>query len=151
MLHELVFLGCHSQFALYPYTFASYSYSCKILQPYVAVTVRMHSNAVLCFTGALLIKTVIKIIVNNKWSTFVLAGIGCRIHVNQPLQHPANHDSDNSEIVRCLTSFSHTGENYNMFHVAWTIFSFSRIHLGTVSHYITWLWLITLLMCTLKW
>ena len=29
MLHELVFLGCHLQFASYPYTFASYSYSCK--------------------------------------------------------------------------------------------------------------------------
>ena len=46
MLHELVFLGCHLQLTSYPYTFASYSYSCKILQPYVAATVRMHSDAV---------------------------------------------------------------------------------------------------------
>ena len=58
MLHELVFLEFHSQFASYPYAFASYSYSCKILQPYVAATVRMHSNAVLSSTCALLMKTV---------------------------------------------------------------------------------------------
>ena len=32
MLHELVFIRCYSQFASYPYTFASYSYSCKILR-----------------------------------------------------------------------------------------------------------------------
>ena len=60
MLHELVFLGSHSQFASYPYTFASYSYSCKILQPYVAATVRMRSDAALSSTGALLLKTVIQ-------------------------------------------------------------------------------------------
>ena len=60
MLHELVFLVCHLQFALYPYTFASYSYGCKIFQPYVAATVRMHSNAVLSSTCALLIKTVVE-------------------------------------------------------------------------------------------
>ena len=60
MLHELVFLGFHSQFASYPYTFVSYSYSCKILQPYVAAAVRMHSDA---STGTLLMKTVIK---NNR-------------------------------------------------------------------------------------
>ena len=62
-MHELVFLGCHSQFASYPYTFALYSYSCKILQPYVAATVRTHSDAVLSSTGAPLMKTVIK---NNR-------------------------------------------------------------------------------------
>ena len=45
MLHELVFLGCHSQFASYPYTFALHSYSCKILQPYVAATIGTHSDA----------------------------------------------------------------------------------------------------------
>ena len=86
MLHELVFLGCHSQIASYPpYTFASYSYGCKILQPYVAATMRMRSDAVLSSTGALLMKTLIKIIANNKWSTFASAGFGGRIHVNQPL------------------------------------------------------------------
>ena len=58
MLHELVFLECHSQFASYPYTFASYSYGCKILRPFVAATVRMHSDAVLSSTCALLMKTV---------------------------------------------------------------------------------------------
>ena len=50
MLHKLVFLGYHSHFALYPYSFALYnSYSCKILR-----TIRcglgtelMHSNTVL--------------------------------------------------------------------------------------------------------
>ena len=60
MLHELIFLECHSQFVSYPYTFTSYSYSCKILQPYVAAMVRMHSGVVLSSTGALLMKTVIK-------------------------------------------------------------------------------------------
>ena len=79
MLRELIFLGCHSQFASYPYTFTSYSYSCKILQPYVAPTVRMHSDAVVSSAGSLLMKTV-----NNKWSTFASAGFGFRIHVNQP-------------------------------------------------------------------
>ena len=60
MLHELVFLGCHSHFASYPQSFASYSYSCKIPQPYVAATVRMRSDAVLFSTGAPLMKTVTK-------------------------------------------------------------------------------------------
>ena len=86
MLHELVFLGCHSQFASYPYTFALYSYGYKILQLYVAATVRTHSDAVLSSTGAPLMKTVMKIIVSNKWSTFASAGFGCRTHVNQPLE-----------------------------------------------------------------
>ena len=36
------------------------SHGCKILQPYVAAAVRMHSDAVLSSTGALLMKTVIK-------------------------------------------------------------------------------------------
>ena len=60
MLHELVSLVCHSQFASYLYTFASYSYSCKILQPYVAGTERMHSDGVLSSADALLMKTVMK-------------------------------------------------------------------------------------------
>ena len=34
------------------YTFTLYSYSCKILQPYVAATIRTHSDAVLPSTGA---------------------------------------------------------------------------------------------------
>ena len=54
MLHELVFLWCHSQNlqnALYPYTFASYSYGGKTLQPYVAA-VGIRSDAVLSSTGA---------------------------------------------------------------------------------------------------
>ena len=86
MLHELVFLGCHSQFASYSYKFALYSYSCKILQPYVAATVWTHSDAVLFSTGAPLMKTVKKIIISNKWSTFASAGFGCRTYVNQPLE-----------------------------------------------------------------
>ena len=36
MLHELIFLGCDSQFASHAYLFASYLYGCKILQPNVA-------------------------------------------------------------------------------------------------------------------
>ena len=60
ILHKPVLLECHSQFTSYPYTFASYSYTCKISQPYVAAIVRMHSDAVLCLICALLIKTVIK-------------------------------------------------------------------------------------------
>ena len=70
--------------ASYRYMFASYSYGCKILQPCVAATVRMRSDAVLSSTGALLMKAVIKIIVNNKWSTFASARFGGRILVNQP-------------------------------------------------------------------
>ena len=86
MLHELVFLGCDLQFSSYPHTFASSSHGCKFLQPYVAATGRMRSDTVLASTSALLMKTVIKIIINNKWSTFASAGFGCRIHMNQPLQ-----------------------------------------------------------------
>ena len=85
ILHELIFLGWHTQIASYRYMFASYSYGCKILQPYVAATVRMRFDAVLSSTGALLMKTVIKIIVNNKWSTFASARFGGWTHVNQPL------------------------------------------------------------------
>ena len=59
-MNWLVFLGCHLQFASYPYTFVSYSYSCKILQPYVAATVRMHSDAVLSSSDALVMKTVME-------------------------------------------------------------------------------------------
>ena len=44
MSHELIFLGYHSHFA-------SYSYSYKILQPNVAATVLMHSDAALSSTG----------------------------------------------------------------------------------------------------
>ena len=62
MLHELVLLGCHSQFASYPYTLALYLYSCKILQPYVVARIRTHSDVLLSSTGAPLMKTVIKIV-----------------------------------------------------------------------------------------
>ena len=41
-----------SQFASYPYTFASYSHNCKILQPYVPATVRMYSDAICFFVSA---------------------------------------------------------------------------------------------------
>ena len=37
---------------IYGVSLVSYSHSCKILQPYFAATVRMHSDAVLSFTGA---------------------------------------------------------------------------------------------------
>ena len=60
MLHELVLLGCHSQFVSYPYTFALYSHCCKSLQPYVAATVRMHSDAIFSSIGASRMKTLIK-------------------------------------------------------------------------------------------
>ena len=60
MLHKLMFLGCHLEFASYPYTFASYSHSCKILQPYVVATVRVHSDAIFSSIGASLMKTFIK-------------------------------------------------------------------------------------------
>ena len=45
MLHELVFLGYHSSFALYKYI-------CTILQAKVAATVRMHADAVFTSVGA---------------------------------------------------------------------------------------------------
>ena len=53
---------------------------------YVAAMVQIHSDAVLSSIGALLMKTVIKIIVNSKCSTFALAGFGCRIDVDQLLR-----------------------------------------------------------------
>ena len=37
-----------------------------------------------------------------------------------------------------------------MFHVTWATFKFNRNQLGTVSGYVMWLWLIGLLMCTVK-
>ena len=57
LLHELVFLGYHSA---YPYSFASYLYSRKILEPYVAATMQMHSDAVFSSVGASRRKTFIK-------------------------------------------------------------------------------------------
>ena len=81
--------GVHLQFSLCWYTFVSsvsYLHCCKILQPHVAATVRMHSDAVLSSFDALLMKTITKIVANNKWSTFASAGFVCRIHMNQPLQ-----------------------------------------------------------------
>ena len=59
MLYELAFLGCHSQFLWNLHTFASYSYNCKILQPYLSATVRMSSDAVFILHRAPLTKTVI--------------------------------------------------------------------------------------------
>ena len=53
MLHELVFLGYLSRFA-------SYSYSCQILQPYIAGMVQMHSDGLFFSVGASQIKTFIK-------------------------------------------------------------------------------------------
>ena len=52
MLYELVFLEYHSQFASYPHLIVSFSYSCKILQPYVAATLRMHSDETFSSIGA---------------------------------------------------------------------------------------------------
>ena len=47
MLHELAsILGVSLKFVSYLYTFASYSHSYKILQPYVAAKVRIHSDAI---------------------------------------------------------------------------------------------------------
>ena len=60
MLHKLLFLWCHLQNAMYPYKFASYLYGRKTLQPYVAATVGIRSDAVLSSTGALLLKTIMQ-------------------------------------------------------------------------------------------
>ena len=60
MLHNMVFLECHSQIASYPYMFASYLHSCKILLPYVPAAVHMHSNAIFSSISASLMKTFIK-------------------------------------------------------------------------------------------
>ena len=65
MLHEM-FSGCYSQMASYPYTFTSYSHSCKILQPSLAAMVRMYSDAILFSIGASRMKTFIK---NQRSST----------------------------------------------------------------------------------
>ena len=60
-LHELVFLRYNSQFASNPYSFASYSYRFKVLQPYVAATVKMHSDVAFSFIVAFRMTTVIKV------------------------------------------------------------------------------------------
>ena len=59
MLHKLVFLGCHLQFALYRYMFALYLHSCKILQN-VAAMVQMHSDAIFFSIDASQMKTFTK-------------------------------------------------------------------------------------------
>ena len=38
-------------------------------------------------------KTVTKIIVNNKWPTFASAELGCQIHVNQPFERALGSDT----------------------------------------------------------
>ena len=90
ILHELmVFFGCHSQFALYPYLLASFG-SCKILQPYIAVTVQMHSDAVFASIDASGVKTSIKINAVQQIVVLykqLLFGGTKRSHVNQPLHH----------------------------------------------------------------
>ena len=66
------------------YSFASYPYSSKILQPYVAAAVRMSSDAVSGLSPQSL-----KLIINNKWWLFINRsrfGFGRRLHMNQPLQ-----------------------------------------------------------------
>ena len=60
MMCELVFLEYHSQIASYTYSFASYSYSCKLLQPYVAATAQIHSDVVFSSFGASRNKIVLK-------------------------------------------------------------------------------------------
>ena len=66
MLHELVFFEYHSRFASYLHSFAWYSYSGKILQPHVAVTVRMHSDAVFSCIRTSCMKTVVRVRLINK-------------------------------------------------------------------------------------
>ena len=39
----------------------------------------------------------------------------------------------------------------SIFHVTWTTFTFNTNQLEMVLAYVMWLWLIALLMCTLKW
>ena len=88
MFYEPVFLGYYSHFPSCLYPFTSYSYSCKILQPCVETTVWMHSDSILSSTGATLMKTVIKIIVNNKWWFFInyfRFGLDRQLYENQPL------------------------------------------------------------------
>ena len=65
LLHELVFFGCHSQFASYKHSIASYSHSCKILQPHVAAMILMHSNEVFAFIGASRMKNNQQIVVKG--------------------------------------------------------------------------------------
>ena len=59
MLHYLIFLGIIRSSLRISYSFALYSYSAKILQPYVATTVQMHSDAVFASINASRMKTVI--------------------------------------------------------------------------------------------
>ena len=63
----------------------TYSYSCKILQPYVAATVRIHSDAIFSSIGAYQIRTFIKILILvKKYCFFInnfLLGFGSGIDV----------------------------------------------------------------------
>ena len=75
---------------MYQYSFASYSYGCKILQPYVAVTVWMHSDPVFPSIDASGMKTSIKNQYSSTNSGFFInncrLGRTRRIHVNQSLR-----------------------------------------------------------------
>ena len=77
MLHELVFLGCHLQFASYLYMFALYWHSYKLLQPYVAATVWMHSDVTFSSIGASRTKNIqhqISMLVKNSVSLQTTVG-----------------------------------------------------------------------------
>ena len=93
MLNELVLLGYHSQIVPCPYSFASYSYISKILQPYVAATdgyipMRYPPGVILlyrCFPNE---NSHEKLMLINKQWFFIKQfrfAFGSWIHVNQPL------------------------------------------------------------------
>ena len=58
MLHQMVRVSLAARFV--SVLSVPYSYSCKILPPYIAATVRMHSDAVFSSIGASQMKTLIK-------------------------------------------------------------------------------------------
>ena len=57
---------------------------------------------------------------------------------------------DRNTLIHRLLYWFESFVVYGMFQVTWTTFKFNRKQLGTVSAYGMWLWLIALLMCTLK-
>ena len=95
LLHKLVFLWCHLQFESYPYTFASCSYGCKILQSNHTMGLRYRCIPKWYYPPLVLFwrQQSQKVIVNNKWFTFASTEFCCRIHVNQPFERVLGSDT----------------------------------------------------------
>ena len=101
MLHELVFWGCNSQFALYPHKFPPYTHSCKILQPYVGATLRMYSDAIFFSGDASRMKTFIRINVCQQ-IVVLCKHLSVRTHQTDTCEsasNPTHHQTNKSQFA----------------------------------------------------